>query len=113
MPARPPIDPAIFDAEQFAVVQRMLSPERLAVHLQSLDQQLLAFADSPADVTLQDLAHKIVSQAGMLGLTRVSDCMRALEHACMAGDGAVDALRACRAAAEDVRLYAMPAAVAD
>jgi len=61
---------------------------------------------------LQGQAHKIVSQAGMLGLTRVSDRMRALEHACMAGDGAAAALSECREAAEDVRLYAMPAAAA-
>lgn len=90
----------------------MLSPERLSVHLRDLDQQLLAIAASPAGPDLLDQAHKIVSQAGMLGLKRVSDSMRALEQACMAGDDAADALRACHDAAEDVRLYAMPAAAA-
>jgi len=85
----------------------------LHVYLQELDRQILLIIDSPpGEPCLQGQAHKIVSQAGMLGLTRVSDRMRALEHACMAGDGAAAALSECREAAEDVRLYAMPAAAA-
>jgi HPt (histidine-containing phosphotransfer) domain-containing protein len=52
----------------------------------------------------------IVSQAGMLGLTRLSEYARDLEDACRAGAAPQAALIQLRAAAGDIRLYAMPAA---
>lgn len=67
-----------------------------AVHAASLGQQ----------------AHKIISQAGMLGLMRLSRRARTLENACNAGAGIAEALRACCDAAGDIERYAIAAATA-
>ena len=81
-----------------------------SAYLADLDRQLRVVVDYAAsDSALQSLAHKIVSQAGMLGLTRLSECARALEDACRAGATPAPALRRCRAAVRDIELYAMPA----
>lgn len=107
------IDPAVFDAEVLAVVQCLIPPERVHAHLRELDRQLAQVVGLAAsDPSLQSHAHKIISQAGMLGLTRMAECARALENACRSGEGREDALLQCRAAVEDIRLYAMPAAEA-
>ena len=83
------------------------------VHLEELDRQILALANStPASPDLQERAHMIIYQAGMLGLMRMSDCARELEDACRLGVGTAAALTPCGEAAGDVRLYAMPAAAA-
>ncbi|MGI8706407.1 MAG: Hpt domain-containing protein [Sphingomicrobium sp.] len=95
----------------FASVKRLIPLERLHGYLRDLDREYLMLFDSAATGTsLQSQAHKIVSQAGMLGLTRMSECARTLENACRSGAGPAAALLECRAASEDVRLYAMPAA---
>jgi HPt (histidine-containing phosphotransfer) domain-containing protein len=95
----------------FGAVQLLLAPERLNAHLEDLDRQVAALVASTANSPdLQDKAHKIISQAGMLGLVRMSDCARELEDACrLAGDKAA-ALDRCREAVNDVRRFAMPAA---
>ena len=112
--AKAPIDPAIFDAALLAGVRRLIPPERLDRYLQDLDRQFLELVESASsDSRLEGQAHKIVSQAGMLGLIRMSDCARALEAACQSGGEPEAALRRCRAAAGDIRLYAMPAAGAE
>ena len=108
MPIEGAVDPAIFDALQFEMVQRMILPDRLRVHLDDLERAMAALAAATGQV-LQDRAHKIVSQAGMLGLMRLSDRARALENACQMGEGVAPALLECRAAADDVRRYAVPA----
>jgi HPt (histidine-containing phosphotransfer) domain-containing protein len=87
--------PPAFDATTFAEVREMLPPERLAAHLERLagDVELVA-AGPGADGAIEDLAgsaHKIVSQAGMLGLMRLSDRARAVEEAAR-GSGAGEAL---------------------
>lgn len=111
--ARLDLDPPLFDAALFGIVQRLIPLERLQVHLEELDRQILALADSAAGSPgLQEQAHKIISQAGMFGLMRMSDCARELEDACRSGAGRAAALLRCGAAAQDVRLYAMPAAAA-
>lgn len=114
---RPPIaasassDPAPFDAALFGTVRQLLAPERLNAHLEQLDRQIAALVDTAAgSPDLQDQVHKIISQAGMLGLTRMSDRARELEDACRLGVDKTAALARCREAANDVRLYAMPAA---
>jgi HPt (histidine-containing phosphotransfer) domain-containing protein len=105
------IDPAVFDAALLAGIQRMIPPARLHAYLLDLDLQLLRINGAAAGAPeLQGQAHKIVSQAGMLGLTRVSDSARALEDACRSGCGQAAARRQCRAAAGDIQKYAMPAA---
>jgi hypothetical protein len=106
-----PIEGAVFDAELLASVQRLIPPERLREYLLELDRQLqLVIASAASDESLGDRAHKIVSQAGMLGLTRMSQCAKALEDACRAGAGQAAALDECRAATGDIEHHAMPAA---
>jgi HPt (histidine-containing phosphotransfer) domain-containing protein len=104
-------DPAPFDAALFGTVRQLLAPERLNAHLEELDRQIAVLVGAAASSPdLQDLAHKIISQAGMLGLTRMSDRAREVEDACRLGADKAAALARCREAANDVRLYAMPAA---
>ena len=105
----------IFDAAVFETVRDIIPAERLAVHLVCLVGQMAAIGrDAGTNGTsLRDQAHKIVSQAGMLGLMRLSRRARDLEDACLAGEGTVEALRECCAAADDIRRYAIPAASAD
>ena len=94
-----------------ASVQGVIPPERLLEYLYELDSQLQLVIDShPGDESLASRAHKIVSQAGMLGLTRMSQCARALEDACRSGAGHSEALGQCRTAVFDIEFYAMPAA---
>jgi HPt (histidine-containing phosphotransfer) domain-containing protein len=102
----------IFDAAVFATVQDIIPAERLSVHLVSLVGQMAAMGRASAanGANLRDQAHKIISQAGMLGLMRLSRRARVLEDACIAGEGTVEALRECCAAADDIRRYAIPAA---
>lgn len=107
------IDRAIFDAETLAGVQRLIPPQRLHAYLRDLDWQFRLVVDpASSDATLLDQAHKIVSQAGMLGLTRMSECARQVEDACRAGSGRETAVLHCWEAIADIRLYAMPAAMA-
>jgi HPt (histidine-containing phosphotransfer) domain-containing protein len=85
----------------------------LREYLRDLDQEFMELVDSASgDITLQSRAHKIVSQAGMLGLTRMSDCARRVEDACRDGSGCDAAVLQCREATADVELYAIPAATA-
>jgi hypothetical protein len=106
-----PIEAAVFDAELLAGVQRLIPPERLREYLLELDRQLqIVITSAAGDESLGDRAHKIVSQAGMLGLTRMSQCAKALENACRAGAGQAAALGECRTATGDIEHLALPAA---
>lgn len=108
---RAAVDPAIFDAQALGAVRHLLPPERLSAFLHELDRHFSVLAHcASTDSALQGDAHKIVSHAGMLGLTRMADCARQVEDACRSGAGRADALRQCREAVADVRLYALPAA---
>ncbi len=92
-------------------MQRLLPPVRLHAYLKELDRQFLFIAEAEAsDLEIGHQAHKVVSQAGMLGLTRMSNCAATLENACRTGKGREAALLACRDAVDDIRQYAMPAA---
>jgi len=103
------IDSAVFDAEVLAGIQRIIPPERLREYLRDLDRQLgLLIESASSDDSLGKRAHKIVSQAGMLGLTRMARCARVLEDACRSGAGQAEALGECRAAIGDIELHAMP-----
>jgi CheY-like chemotaxis protein len=108
-PAEVQDGPPAFDATIFAEVREMLPPERLAAHLERLagDVELVA-AGPNSDGAVEALAgsaHKIVSQAGMLGLMRLSERARAVEEAARSG-GAGETLDAAlarfRHAAPDV-----------
>src|SRR5215210_4212584 len=79
-------DPAVFDQALLTVVQRLIPPERLHAYLRDLERQLATIIDcADDDSSLEARAHMIVSQAGMLGLTRLSEFARELEDACRAG----------------------------
>lgn len=92
-------------------MQRLLPAVRLHAYLRDLDRQFQIIADAAvSDLEIGHHAHKVVSQAGMLGLTRMSDCAAALENACRTGEGREAAVLACRGAVDDVRRYALPAA---
>jgi hypothetical protein len=92
-------------------VQRLIPPDRVKAYLEDLERQLATIADCQEDdPSLEGRAHMIVSQAGMLGLTRLSECARAVEDACRSGASLQRALAQLNAVAGDVRRYAMPAA---
>ena len=94
-----------------AGVQRLLPAVRLHAYLRDLDRQFQIIADAAvSDLEIGHHAHKIVSQAGMLGLTRMANCAADLENACRTGDGREAAVLSCHSALDDIRLYAMPAA---
>jgi signal transduction histidine kinase/DNA-binding response OmpR family regulator/HPt (histidine-containing phosphotransfer) domain-containing protein len=99
-PAQVDAGPTAFDAATFAEVREMLPPERLAAHLERLAGDVERVAAGPGtDGAVDELAgsaHKIVSQAGMLGLMRLSERARAVEEAARSG-GAGEALAAALA----------------
>ena len=88
-PAVPEEAPA-FDAATFADVKGMLPPERLAVHLETLAalvERVAQGTEGPGgSEELIPNAHKIVSQAGMLGLMRLSERARSVEEAARSAD---------------------------
>ena len=89
----------IFDTEAFDNALSLLSPEQVNKYLQDLELQVKSLADcADDDKSLQRQAHKIVSQAGMLGLMRVSNRALLLEDSCRTGRGQAEALESCRAA---------------
>jgi CheY-like chemotaxis protein/HPt (histidine-containing phosphotransfer) domain-containing protein len=114
-PAAPEPEPVAeddaFDAETFAGVLEMLPRDRLATYLDALQSDVTTVAapnageDTP---TLIATAHKIISQAGMLGLTRLSERARTVEDAARAGEGVEEALTSFREAQGDVDTYARP-----
>jgi signal transduction histidine kinase/DNA-binding response OmpR family regulator len=103
--AKPPAavaDPAIFNAETFARVQAMIPRDRLERHVASLRDQLAAIcADVPPD-ELEERAHKIASQAAMLGLCRIAASVAVIEEACRSGREHGGALRDFHAIAGDI-----------
>ena len=107
----PAADNGAFDAETFAGVLEMLPRDRLATYLDALQADITTVAapnaaeDTP---TLIATAHKIISQAGMLGLTRLSERARTVEDAARAGEGVEAALTSFREAQGDVNTYARP-----
>jgi CheY-like chemotaxis protein/HPt (histidine-containing phosphotransfer) domain-containing protein len=106
-------DPAIFDASVLAGVQRLVPIERVYEYLEDLDQAHMALIGGECNqASMQIQAHKIVSNAGMLGLTRMSECAKEMETASRTGVGVAAALKQCRKAAGDIRDYALPAASA-
>lgn len=105
------IDPVVFDARLLAAVQRLLAPDRVCIHLEELDRLFSRIVQSTGgEPWLAEEAHKVISQAGVLGLTRMSNCAVELQDACRANACRAEALRKCLAAAGDIRRYAMPAA---
>jgi CheY-like chemotaxis protein len=96
--------PAAFDAETFDKMSSLLPPERLRTHLLNFSQQLedLCKAREPAG-GMEQLSHKLVSQAGMFGFMRLSQLCRDLEHACRGDVRTTEELRTTCLAANDAR----------
>ncbi|TFI59256.1 response regulator [Sphingomonas parva] len=107
----------------FADVQTMLPADRLRGHVETLIGAAARVADAAdrLDPECADAdrhperygevaadAHKIVSQAGMLGLTRLSDAARALDQAVRQRALIVPARTAFRAAAGDPETFLCP-----
>jgi signal transduction histidine kinase/CheY-like chemotaxis protein/HPt (histidine-containing phosphotransfer) domain-containing protein len=109
--APPPREPE-FDAATFAEVREMLPPERLAHHVASLQGSLETLTAeggaAPDRETLQAGAHKIVSQAGMLGLVRLSARAREVEEAAREGGPDEAVLSRFREAAGDLSRHVAP-----
>ncbi|HEV2559458.1 MAG TPA: ATP-binding protein [Microvirga sp.] len=96
-----PAATATLDREVYEDLAGLLGPEKLSDHLAKLEARLLASlqtaaaADMPA---LAQQAHSLISQAGMLGFTTLSDVCRDLETACIEGAAITDLLARARAA---------------
>jgi HPt (histidine-containing phosphotransfer) domain-containing protein len=89
-------------------IQRLMPSSRVEEYLKDLEREHMALFDLLAtEPNLQCRAHNIVSSAGMLGLTRMSESAKVLENACRSGAGEAAALLECRKAAGDVRLFAL------
>jgi signal transduction histidine kinase/DNA-binding NarL/FixJ family response regulator len=97
-----------FDEATFRDVQAMLPPDRLTGYIDDLDRlaaELVATDPERADgKAVGSAAHKLVSQAGMLGLGRLSESARAVEQACRSEGDLTVPLSRFRAAAGDVAL---------
>lgn len=93
-----------FDPEIYAKVCDLLDPSRLEIHLAGLDQSLSDLFDSPV---LPDgfakAAHKLASQAGMLGFSALSKSCQLLEQASDAGEDLVSPAASARAQADLAR----------
>jgi signal transduction histidine kinase/DNA-binding NarL/FixJ family response regulator/HPt (histidine-containing phosphotransfer) domain-containing protein len=97
-----------FDEEAFRSVEEAIPAGRLITYVEDL--QALADKVSGAQPggdpsALVVDAHKIISQAGMLGLMRLSERARAIEDSARAGSGLDQALAAFREAAPDIERH--------
>jgi signal transduction histidine kinase/CheY-like chemotaxis protein len=100
-----------FDADVLAEIAGIMPPERLGEHGKSLSLDVASLADSEAGADLAllaEFAHRIVSQAGMLGLSRLSSRASDVEAACRAGTGVSAALRRFGEASPDLADHLLP-----
>ncbi|TIX48898.1 ATP-binding protein [Alteraurantiacibacter aquimixticola] len=98
-----------FDAEVFTRIAAILPPEKLHHHLQVLDAMVREVAAaSPGDPQLEATAHKIVSQAGALGLYRVAIAAKDLETALRNGQPGTGEQAAMSRYSGDIAAFALP-----
>lgn len=109
-PSSAEADDSPFDPEVFERVTELLPQAQLHAHVEALEANVSALAKpAPSDLqTLEAAAHKIVSQAGMLGLSRLSRRASAVEQSCIASVGVRGALDRFREALGDVERYLRP-----
>ncbi|MGI8943180.1 MAG: ATP-binding protein [Qipengyuania sp.] len=102
--ARASVGAVAFDVEVFTSVLRTLPLESLRRHVLALQADVEEVANAPTDgaKTLETAAHKIVSQAGMLGLMRLSAAAREVEQAAYTGSELEPSLREFRLAADSI-----------
>ncbi len=104
-------DEAAFDDTIFAEVEKLIPTARLSEHAGTLLADVRSLADALPDsdrARIQGLAHGIVSQAGMLGLARLSSRAAAVEQACETGESLAAELRSFRAASADPENHLLP-----
>ncbi len=85
----------------------MLPPDRLAAYLSRIEDECawLSAASARDDAQrIERAAHGLVSQAGMLGLMRLSERSRDVEEAARGGAGLGTALDRFRAATSDLTM---------
>jgi HPt (histidine-containing phosphotransfer) domain-containing protein len=99
-----------FDEGAFRDVAGILPPERLQAHVDHLEGQVAALSEGNGmdGDTVGAAAHKIVSQAGMLGLPRLSARAREVEETARDGKFLAPALARFRIAAADIRAHLVP-----
>jgi signal transduction histidine kinase/CheY-like chemotaxis protein len=100
-------EPPALDEPVFERLAEILPPPMLEPHLTTLNTQVRQLAETRADDEpgmAAELAHKLVSQAGMLGLMRLSAAAAEVERAASSGEPLDSALRRFRKAASDPRL---------
>lgn len=92
----------VFDVAAWSSLTKILPKDRLRAHLTTFERQL---RDDYGDISnvegLKDSAHKLVSQAGMLGFMKLSRGFSALEQACEAGKSVDQSLARVDAAAKE------------
>ncbi len=94
--------PAPFDRPTFEKVATLLPAERLQKHLASFEEQLTdVFRGRPSAELLKSGAHKLVSQAGMLGFGQLADQCRKLEQAVDEDVDVAESFCAAQIAAEE------------
>lgn len=88
-----------------AKLRQILPEARLRDYAQALDAQVRKLAGTPLDdvEAIREATHKIISQAGMLGLVRLSCRAAEVELACCEHAGLAEALERFREAAGDPR----------
>ena len=80
-----------FDPDILHRLAELMPPDRVAAHLDDLAAQVEVLVGMDArDPRVAGLAHKLVSQAGLLGFTRLSDACRTLQEACSDMDARAD-----------------------
>lgn len=110
-PAAAPEANGAFDEAAYRSVEEAIPAGRLSQYVEDLQRLADAVAASPDDADPGPLiidAHKIISQAGMLGLTRLSERARAVEDAGRAGTALGPALALFREAAPDIGRHLGP-----
>ena len=100
-----------FDHAIFAELQQLIPAVRLRQHAEALSADVGRLADATPGsdpARIRDLAHGIVSQAGMLGLIRLSSRAAEVEQALETGQSLSARLRRFRAASADPLDYLLP-----
>ena len=100
-----------FDADLLAGLAAVMPVSRIGEHGEALSSEVARLAGSvprsDPDL-LADLAHRIVSQAGMMGLSRLSSRAADVEQACRSGGDVAGALEGFREASSDVADHLLP-----
>ncbi|HET7816510.1 MAG TPA: ATP-binding protein [Sphingomicrobium sp.] len=105
--AMPGVASPAFDRAAFDRLAAVLPPERQRAFARELELEVAVLAASPLDgdrEALGEQAHRLVSQAGMLGLSRLSELAAEVEDACRSGGDLCSALARFTSAARDIDL---------